>query len=255
MWSDYAEGLFWLACLALAAWLLSLIKRNVGIVDSVWSLMFLSLGVWLAERSPFLTLRADIVLALLCLWSLRLSIYITARNFGKPEDSRYRAIRARHQPYFDFKSLYLVFLLQALLAWVIALPLWGALSSVHALGVLDACGTCLVGVGIAFETVGDWQLARFKKDPANHDRVMDRGLWRYTRHPNYFGDFCVWWGFYLFALSAGAWWSLLGPLLMSVLLMRVSGVALLEKTIGRRRPEYQDYVRRTNAFFPGPPRS
>jgi steroid 5-alpha reductase family enzyme len=84
---------------------------------------------------------------------------------------------------------------------------------------------------------------------------MDRGLWRYTRHPNYFGDFCVWWGFYLFALSAGAWWSLLGPLLMSVLLMRVSGVALLEKTIGRRRPEYQDYVRRTNAFFPGPPRS
>jgi steroid 5-alpha reductase family enzyme len=100
--------------------------------------------------------------------------------------------------------------------------------------------------------VGDWQLARFKADPANAGQVMDRGLWRHTRHPNYFGDFCVWWGLYLLALSAGAWWSIVGPLIMSFLLLRFSGVRLLERDIGERRPAYAEYVRRTNAFFPGP---
>jgi steroid 5-alpha reductase family enzyme len=105
-----------------------------------------------------------------------------------------------------------------------------------------------------FEAGGDWQLARFKADPANKGKVMDRGFWALTRHPNYFGDFCIWWGFYLLAVSAGAWWSFPGPALMSLLLMRVSGVALLEKDIGERRPQYADYIRRTNAFFPGRPR-
>jgi len=109
-------------------------------------------------------------------------------------------------------------------------------------------------VGLVFEAGGDWQLARFKRDPANAGRVMDRGLWRYTRHPNYFGDFCVWWGFFLIALAGGAWWSVAGPLIMSFLLLRFSGVTLLEKDIGERRPAYAEYVRRTNAFFPGRPR-
>jgi steroid 5-alpha reductase family enzyme len=109
-------------------------------------------------------------------------------------------------------------------------------------------------VGLAFESIGDWQLARFSAAPGNVGRVLSTGLWRYTRHPNYFGDFCVWWGFFLLALAGGAWWSVVGPLVMSVLLLRVSGVTLLEKDIGQRRPEYRDYVLRTNAFFPGPPR-
>ena len=131
----------------------------------------------------------------------------------------------------------------------------GAVAGAAPLGLLDAAGLLLWATGLFFEAVGDWQLARFKADPANRGQVMDRGLWRYTRHPNYFGDFCIWWGFYLLAASAGAWWSIPGPLLMSLLLLKVSGVSLLEKDIGERRPAYAEYVRRTNAFFPGVPRT
>mgnify|MGYP001450439604 CR=1 FL=1 len=128
----------------------------------------------------------------------------------------------------------------------------GAVVSDTPLGLLDWLGVALWAVGVFFEAVGDWQLARFKADPANAGRVMDSGLWRYTRHPNYFGDFCVWWGLYLVALAAGAWWSIVGPLIMSFLLLRFSGVRLLERHIGERRPAYAEDVRRTNAFFPGP---
>jgi steroid 5-alpha reductase family enzyme len=244
-----------LAAVAFATWLLSIPLRNVAIVDSLWSVMFILAGftyaTWLAEPGP----RTVLVLALVSLWGLQLAGYITWRNRGHGEDRRYQAIRARNEPNFALKSLYLVFLFQALLAWVISVPLLGAIASPAPVGWLDWAGVALWAVGFFFETVGDWQLARFKADPANAGKVMDGGLWRYTRHPNYFGDFCVWWGFYLIALSAGAWWSVVGPLIMSVLLMRVSGVALLEKDIGERRPKYADYVRRTNAFFPGLPRS
>jgi steroid 5-alpha reductase family enzyme len=142
------------------------------------------------------------------------------------------------------------------LAWVISLPLLGSIGGDAApLGWLDYLGIAFWCVGFYFEAVGDWQLARFKADPANAGQVMDRGLWGLTRHPNYFGDFCIWWGFGLLALGAGAWWALPGPVLMSVLLLRVSGVSLLERDIGQRRPGYAEYVRRTNAFFPGPRRS
>ena len=122
------------------------------------------------------------------------------------------------------------------------------------LHVLDYLGIALALAGLAFETIADWQLAAFKRDPANNSSVMDRGLWRFSRHPNYFGEFCVWWGLYVIALSAGAWWSIVSPLLMTLLLLRVSGVVLLEKSIGERRPAYQVYRARTNAFFPGLPR-
>lgn len=254
LWTHYAAGLLLVAGLAVLGWLLSLVKHDVGIVDSLWSLMLLVLGAWFAWDAPVLGLRAVLTLVLLLVWAVRLSLYITMRNWGEPEDRRYRAIRARNQPHFEFKSLYLVFLLQAFLAWVVSLPLLGALHSVRAFGPLDSLGLGLIAAGLVFEAGGDWQLAQFRKDPKNRERVMDRGLWRYTRHPNYFGEFCVWWGFYAIALGAGAWWSLLGPLLMTVLLMRVSGVTLLEKTIAHRRPAYQAYARRTNAFFPGLPR-
>jgi steroid 5-alpha reductase family enzyme len=121
-------------------------------------------------------------------------------------------------------------------------------------GILDVTGIGLWIAGLTFETVGDFQLARFKADPANKDKVLDTGLWRYTRHPNYFGDFLVWWGLYLIALAGGGWWTAIGPLVMTALLIRYSGAGLLEKTIGQRRPGYAEYVQRTNAFFPGPPR-
>jgi steroid 5-alpha reductase family enzyme len=195
-----------------------------------------------------------LLLGLVSVWALRLSVYITVRNWGHGEDRRYQVIRARNQPHFAAKSLYLIFALQAVLAWIISLPLLGVLLNPGPLGILDFAGAGLWLVGFVFEAGGDWQLARFKADAANQGKVMDRGFWRLTRHPNYFGDFCIWWGFYLLALSAGAWWSCLGPMLMSVLLMRVSGVTLLEKDIGERRPKYAEYVRRTNAFFPGMPK-
>ncbi len=195
------------------------------------------------------------MLVLVAVWGLRLALYLARRNFGHEEDRRYQKIRQRNEPGFTWKSLYLVFGLQAVLAWVISLPLLGAIAGdASPLGWLDYAGAALWLVGLYFEAVGDWQLTRFKADPANAGQVMDQGLWGLTRHPNYFGDFCVWWGFGLIALAAGAWWALLGPVLMSVLLLRVSGVTLLERDIGKRRPGYAEYIRRTNAFFPGPRR-
>lgn len=249
--SIYLQGLAAVLVAAACTWAVSLLRKNVAIVDSLWSVMFVLAGCVYAAAAPGpIAERAELMLALVLIWALRLSLYITWRNWGHGEDPRYQAIRARNQPNFAFKSLYLVFILQALLAWLISLPLLGAALGVHALGSIDAAGVLLWFIGIVFEAGGDWQLARFTADGNNKGRVMDSGFWRYTRHPNYFGDFCVWWGLYLIALSAGAWWSIVGPLLMSLLLMRVSGVALLERNIGKRRPGYADYARRTSAFFP-----
>lgn len=242
-----------LLAMTLAAWAVATARRNTGLVDIVWSLFFLAAALVYATASgegP----RNWLVLALVAVWALRLAIYLALRNWGTPEDHRYRAIRARNEPGFQWKSLYLVFGLQALLAWLISAPLAGAIASATPLGALDALGAALAAFGIVFEATGDAQLARFKADPASAGKVMGRGLWRYTRHPNYFGEFCVAWGFWLLAVAGGAWWTLFAPLLMSLLLLRVSGVALLEKDIGERRPAYRDYAARTNAFFPGPPR-
>ncbi|MFN5011744.1 MAG: DUF1295 domain-containing protein [Gammaproteobacteria bacterium] len=249
--SVYLAGLGALAVFAAAGWALSVLRSNVDHVDSQWSLMFLLAMLVYAGTVPE-TQRGRLVLVLVAIWAIRLSVYLTARNWGHPEDRRYQAIRARNSRGFAFSSLYRVFLMQAALAWVISLPLLGAALGRTELGWLDWVGVALWVVGFVFEAVGDWQLARFKRDPANAGKVMDRGFWRWTRHPNYFGDFCVWWGFGLMGLSAGAWWCLLGPAIMTWLLLRISGVALLERDIGQRRPEYVDYVRRTNAFFPGP---
>ena len=240
--------------LAFVTWLVSLFKRDVSIVDSVWSLLILLAAVVYASTLPASAPRAGWVLALTALWALRLSGHITWRNWGEPEDHRYQAIRARNQPYYEVKSLYLVFGLQGMLAAIVSLPLLAALASSGPLNWIDALGFALFIFGFVFETIGDWQLARFKAGAENRSRVMDRGLWRYTRHPNYFGEFCVWWGLYLVALAAGGWWAIVSPLLMSLLLLKVSGVTLLEKDIGERRPAYSDYIARTNAFFPGPSR-
>jgi steroid 5-alpha reductase family enzyme len=240
---------------AIACWVYSVIRDDVSIVDSLWSLMFLELlTIYLLLSAP-LTPRAWLVLALVVIWSLRLSIHITHRNHGQPEDHRYATIRANNEPHFRYKSLYIVFGLQAALACFIGLPLLLAAAGESALSWLDALGVSLWLFGMFFEVVGDAQLARFKADPQNRGKVLDTGLWRYTRHPNYFGEFTIWWGFFVLAVAAGGWWTILSPLLMSFLLLRVSGVALLEKTIGERRPEYADYVRRTNAFFPGAPQA
>lgn len=247
-------GLAAVAAIAVLTWLVSLAKRDVSIVDSIWSAMILVAGAVYAAVQLDLTERAWWVLALAAVWALRLAGYITWRNWGEGEDHRYQAIRARNQPNFEWKSLYLVFVLQALLAWIVSFALLAAIGSERPWGWLDTLGVAVVVFGIVFEAVADTQLAAFKSRPENRGKVMNRGLWRYTRHPNYFGEFCVWWGFYLMALSAGGWWAMVSPLLMSVLLLKVSGVSLLEKDIGERRPAYHDYIARTNAFFPGMPR-
>ena len=251
---SYLAGLAVIAALAVATWGVSLRLRNVSIVDSLWPLLFLAAALTYAATVPEAGPRTGIVLATVGIWALRLSGYLTWRNWGEPEDRRYQAIRRHNEPHFWLKSLYIVFGLQGLLAWIVSLPVLAAIAAPADIAWLDGAGLTLWAIGLGFEAVGDRQLARFKRDPANAGRVMDRGLWRYTRHPNYFGDCCAWWGVYLIAAAGGGWWSIPGPLLMTLLLLRVSGVALLERDITERRPAYRDYVARTNAFFPGPPR-
>ena len=250
----YLIALLVILAIGVLSWLLSIAKRNVSFVDSLWSLFFLVAAVIFAFEAQTLALRGQLVLALVIVWSLRLSIFITARNWGEPEDYRYQSIRANNDPGFAVKSLYIVFGLQGALAWLIALPLLPAITSNAALNGIDLLAAMLWTVGFVFEAGGDYQLSKFKRRSDSRVRVLDTGLWRYTRHPNYFGDFCIWWSFYLFALAAGGWWTIVSPLLMSLLLLKISGVAMLEKTISDRRPLYVDYMRRTNAFFPGPSR-
>ena len=250
----YLQGLVAILVLAVIAWSVSVARRNVTLVDSIWGLFFaLAAVVYLAGSSPEGP-RAWLVLILVLAWSGRWSGHLTWRNWRKPEDRRYQAIRRNNEPNFAIKSLYLVFGLQGLLAWLISLPLLAAITGATSLSFLDYAGIALWSVGMLFETYGDWQLARFQSQVGNAGRVMNRGLWRYTRHPNYFGEFCIWWGYYLLAVAAGGWWSVLSPLLMTFLLFKVSGVAMLERDIASRRPAYRDYVQRTNTFFPGPPR-
>jgi steroid 5-alpha reductase family enzyme len=253
--SVWLQGLGALAVVAVLGWLWSLVRRDVSSVDALWSLMFPIAGSVYVFRTESPGPRALAVLALTSVWAIRLSAYITWRNHGQGEDRRYQEIRRRNEPNFAIKSLGLVFGFQALLAWIVSLPLLATARGQAPWGPLDGVGVAVFGVGLFFETVGDLQLARFKADPANRGLVMDRGLWRYTRHPNYFGDFCVWWGLALLGLAAGGVWGLVSPVVMSVLLLRVSGVALLEKDIGERRPKYAEYVRRTSAFFPMPPKA
>lgn len=239
--------------LGLIGWLVSIPLKNVSFVDSMWSMFFLVMGLVYLVSAPEQSSRAWLVFSLTAIWAIRLAVHIARRNHGAEEDHRYQAIRANNQPGFWWKSIYIVFGLQAVLAWLISMPLLAA-SSPAPLGLLDLLALSLWLTGFAFEAIGDKQLADFKSDPNNRGKVLDQGLWRYTRHPNYFGEACIWWGFYLFAVSAGGWWTLLSPVLITFLLLRVSGVALLEKDIGERRPGYRDYVQRTNAFIPGPPK-
>jgi len=252
--SIYLSGLYGILVLAALTWLVSVIKRDVSIVDSMWSVMiFASALVYSSSVEPYWN-RSSLVLTLVLLWAFRLTLYITWRNWGEPEDSRYQAIRRKYEPYFALKSLGIIFVFQALLAWIISMPLWVALTVPFQSSVFDILAVALWMIGMIFEAVGDWQLARFKTNPTNRGKVMNRGLWRYTRHPNYFGECLIWWGFFLFVIPTGAWWSILSPVLLTFLLLKFSGVTMLEETIVDRRPAYREYIASTNAFIPGPPK-
>lgn len=246
-----------IAVLMVTTWLVSLLLRDASIVDIVWGLGFVVVAATSAAVGDGYADRRMLLLALVGVWGLRLSAYLAWRNLGHGEDKRYVAMRRHWGDRFWWVSFFQVFVLQGVLMWIVSLPVQLSATAAEParLGPLAVVGVSLWTVGLLFEAVGDAQLARFKADPANEGQVMDQGLWRFTRHPNYFGDFCVWWGLYLVAAeTVPGRWAIVGPIIMSVLLLRVSGVALLEKTIGTRRPGYADYVARTSAFFPRPPK-
>jgi steroid 5-alpha reductase family enzyme len=235
----------------------SLALRDTSIVDVFWGPMFVVAASVGYLGGAGLPARKALVLALLTVWGLRLAGHLAVRSRGRGEDHRYREMRAKHGSRWWLTSLPYVFLFQASLAWMVALPVHAAMhrGGDAPLSFLDFAGALLFLVGFGLEAVADLTLARFRSRPENRDRVLDHGPFRYTRHPNYFGDALVWWGVGLFGVSAGAPWALFGPAVMTFLLMRVSGVTLLERSIGDRRPGYAAYKRSTNAFFPGPPRN
>tara|TARA_R110002072_G_scaffold303140_1_gene495563 strand:+ start:38060 stop:38854 length:795 start_codon:yes stop_codon:yes gene_type:complete len=246
-----------IACQMVFLWLLSLPLRNVSIVDIGWGLGFVFVA-WLAAP------KADgppvLLYSLVTAWGVRLAWYLWLRNHGKPEDHRYVAMREKHGSSFVWSSLLRVFVLQGVIMWVIALPIMAAGEEAvsEPCWILAACGVVLWLAGMFFEVVGDWQLARFKSNVDNQGKVMDSGLWKYTRHPNYFGEFVIWWGHWGVCLGltdpTKTWWTIISPALMTFLLLKVSGVALLEQTLKQRSPEYASYIRRTSPFFPRRPR-
>ena len=247
------------AALMVGTWVVSLVLRNASIVDITWGLGFVVVAWVSALRADAASGAASVLVAMVTVWGLRLGVYLFWRNHGNGEDYRYVAMRRRWGKRFWLISLATVFVLQGALMWIVSLPVQvahvgdardGALA-----GVALVIGLALYAIGLLFEVVGDAQLARFKADPTNEGKVMRSGLWRYTRHPNYFGDACVWWGVGIVAQAVtGTWWALLGPLVMNILLLRVSGVALLERSLRKRKPDYAEYVRTTSAFVPRPPR-
>jgi steroid 5-alpha reductase family enzyme len=200
--------------------------------------------------------RKWLVTALVCVWALRLAIYIFWRNHGKGEDFRYRAWREENPETWWWRSFFKVFMLQGLMLGLIAMPLLAAQfrGTPAQLVWFDYLGAGIWLIGFCFEAVGDAQMLRFKSNPANRGKLMSAGLWRYTRHPNYFGEAVLWWGFFLFAAATGAYWTIVSPILITALLLKVSGVTMLEKTLQNTKPGYREYQESTNAFLPWRPR-
>ena len=234
-------------------WLLSLVLKNSSIVDIFWGTGF----VIVAWAAFFLTpdgvqARKLLLSGLVTVWGLRLSLHILVRNWGKAEDFRYQVWRKEAGDAWWWRSFFKVFLLQGVLLWIISTPLVLAQFSAKPdhLIWLDILAIPVWLVGFFFEAAGDWQLKRFRAHPANQGKVLQTGVWRYTRHPNYFGDATQWWAYTLIALAACGWWTIFSPILMTTLLMRVSGVTLLEKTLIAEKPGYKEYAERTSEFIP-----
>jgi steroid 5-alpha reductase family enzyme len=221
---------------------------GIGIALAALTAFGVSLGHGQAERR-YLLLAASV------LWGARLAGYVGWRNHGQPEDPRYKDMLAKAKGNRLLYALRMIYLLQAAILWLATVPVQAGMGERAPAGPLAIVGAVLFAVGFFFESVGDWQLYRFKADPASKGQVMDRGLWRYTRHPNYFGDFCMWWG--LFAISYGSWQelpALVAPLLMTFILTRGTGAALTDRRMKASRPGYADYVERTSGFIPLPPK-
>ena len=251
-----------IASMMVTVWAISVAIRDAGIVDTAWGPGFVVVA-WttlIVSYSDFSdggdTRRAVLLCAMATVWGLRLGVHLGVRNIGKDEDFRYQAMRRRFGDRFWIISLVTVYALQGVAMWIVSLPLQIGISEQETGSTaLWIVGSAVFVIGIGFESIGDWQLSRFKADPANAASVMDRGLWRYTRHPNYFGDACAWWGIGLVAASTQIGIvGLIGPALITFLLMRVSGVPMLEGRMSRTRTGYDEYVRCTSSFFPLPPK-
>ena len=256
-WPIYFYSLVVILCFAFLGWLLSLVRKNVTHVDSMWSLFFVLAALTTAAFVLFVypaAARLVLVLACVIVWALRLCVYLTIRNWGPHEDSRYVKIRQNNEQHYWLKSIVIIFAFQGVLAWLISISLHAAITATAPLNWLDYVALALFIFGFIWETLADLQLSRFKANPSNKGKVLNTGTWRYSRHPNYFGECCVWWGFYLFSLAGGAWWAIISPILMTLLLLKISGVSLLESTIVERRPAYAQYIKNTNAFIPGVPK-
>jgi len=234
-------------------WIWSVFIKNVSIIDIFWGLGFVIVNMFYACMSGDLTARKLLVLILVSIWGLRLAIYLAIRNTGKGEDFRYQEFRKNYGPksYWWF-SFFQTFLLQAVLIMVISLPLLGinTSSSSGALNGLDYLGILVWLIGFIFEAGGDYQLMRFKQNPKNKGNILDVGFWKFSRHPNYFGDSAVWWSYAIFSIASGCYWQIIGSIIMTLLILKVSGVSLLEKSLKDTKPLYRDYIKKTNSFLP-----
>lgn len=236
-----------------AVWLYSIYRKDMSIVDGFWGLGFMAVTHHWFFRLDEISPRQFVIAYLVTLWGLRLAIHIFYRNFGKGEDPRYVAFRKEWREKTVWISFYKVFMLQGGLMLVISLPIIGIMfSGDQTFSEINIVGVLLWLTGWLFETFADYQLLKFKRSPANKGKVMDSGLWRYSRHPNYFGETCVWWGIFLISLGSGYWYlALLSPILITYLLLKVSGVTMLEKRY-EGNDKYAEYKRRTSAFIPMP---
>ncbi len=248
----YGTGLAIILVLMIAFWVISLVLKNSSIVDIFWGTGFvIAAWVYFFLSSEGFIWRKVLIASLVTIWGLRLSIHILLRNWGKPEDFRYQKWRKEAGTRWWWQSYFKVFFLQGLLLWIISAPLlaaqWKGLPA--ALTILDILGIGIWMIGFFFEAVGDAQLTRFRSNPQNKGKVLDSGVWRFTRHPNYFGDATQWWAYFIIALAAGDWWAIFSPIIMTLLLLKVSGVALLEKSM-ETRPGYKEYVQKTSPFIP-----
>jgi steroid 5-alpha reductase family enzyme len=250
----YASGLAASMGLGVGGWLVSLRRKGVGVADILWPISFMLMTIVYVLSIPITGQRPYVVFFLLGVWGARLASFLLRRSLEQTEDRRYQALRRQVGPGFAHRSLYLVFGLQAILAWMMSLSLYMAIAGTTPLGALDYAAALLWLVGFFFEVIGDEQLYNFRENPQNRNRVLDQGLWRLSRHPNYFGELCIWWAFWLFAVAAGGWWTLPAPLLATYLLVALAGIPLAERGIEERRPGYGDYARRTSALIPWPPR-
>ena len=234
-------------------WIWSIIIKNASIMDIFWGFSFVTINAFYVLSSGELTPRKVLILVLVSIWGLRLTIYLAIRNIGKGEDFRYREFRRNYgEGRYWWFSYFQTFLLQGMLIIIISLPLLGISTAdkTGELNVIDYLGIVIWIIGFLFEAGGDFQLSRFKKDHKNKGKVLDTGFWKYTRHPNYFGDSVVWWSYAIFSIAAGAYWQVAGSVVMTLLIIKVSGVALLEKTLNNSKPQYQEYIRKTSPFFP-----